>query len=156
MNHLSCNYLPRRGLLAATALAASVLAGCATPGTASAPASATTAVTAPAKAEDAVRARAQQRWDWLVAGKFDDAYIYTTPSYRLVKSAESYRNRFGSGAAWLNPAVKSVECLTVERCTVTVSLDVLVVARGFNKPTQSTLTETWLKEDGQWWFYQVP
>lgn len=144
-----------RGLLVATALAASLLAGCAAPGAVSSSAPAA-AVLTPAKAEDAVRVRAQQRWDWLVTGKFDDAYTYTTPSYRLVKSAESYRNRFGSGAAWLNPAVKSVECLTVERCTVTVSLDVLVVARGFNKPTQSTLTETWLKEDGQWWFYQAP
>lgn len=156
MNHLSCNYLPRRGLLAATVLAASVLAGCATPGTASAPASATTAVTAPAKAEDAVRARAQQRWDWLVAGKFDDAYTYTTPAYRVLNSAQDYRNRFGSGARWIDPKVDTVTCESAERCTVKIALAIQVAARGFTKPTPSVLFETWLLEDGQWWFYQAP
>ena len=34
-------------------------------------------------------------------------------------------------------------------------LKVLVVARGFgSKPLPANLVETWLKEDGQWWFYQ--
>ena len=156
MNHLSCNYLPRRGLLAATVLAASVLAGCATPGTASAPASATTAVTAPAKAEDAVRARAQQRWDWLVAGKYEDAYTYTTPAFRGLNTAQNYRNRFGTGASWAGARVQSVECATPERCTVQVAVDTRVAVRGFREPITTSVVETWLLEEGQWWYHQAP
>ena len=144
-----------RGLLVATALAASLLAGCAAPGAVSSSAPAA-AVLTPAKAEDAVRVRAQQRWDWLMAGKFDDAYTYTTPAYRALNTAQDYRNRFSSGAKWVDPKVDSVTCESGERCTVKIVLGIQVAARGFTKPTRSVIIETWLPEDGQWWFYQAP
>ncbi|MDD2713006.1 MAG: hypothetical protein PHU77_08790 [Simplicispira sp.] len=136
-------------------MAASVLAGCAAPGAGSTPA--TTAVTAaPAKAEDAVRVRAQQRWDWLMAGKFEDAYAYISPAYRALNTAQDYRNRFSSGAKWIDPKVDTVTCEGAERCTVKIVLGIQVPARGFTKPTQSVIIETWLPDGGQWWFYQAP
>ena len=140
-------------LTAAVLLAAGLLAGCATP---SAGVGMASAVAMPAKAEDAVRARAQQRWDWLMAGKFDDAYTYTTPSYRALNTAQDYRNRFSSGAKWVDPKVDSVTCESGERCRVKIVLGIQVPARGFTKPTRSVIIETWLPEDGQWWFYQAP
>lgn len=141
-----------RGLLVASALAASVLAGCAAPGVGT---SAAPAVTVPAKAEDVVRARAQERWDLLLAEKYDGAYAYITPAYRALNTAKDYRNRFSAGAQWVSAKVQSVECAMPERCTVQTAVETLVVARGFNGPIKTIITETWLPEDGQWWYYQA-
>lgn len=138
-------------LIASVALAAGLLAGCAAPG---AGVGTTSAVATPAKAEDTVRVRAQQRVDLLLNRQYDQAYEYLAPSYRALNNVESYRSRFGDGAKWIDPKVASVECPTEERCNVTVKLKVLVVARGFGQPIDSNMTETWLKEDGQWWYYQ--
>ena len=114
----SLQILTQKHRLTATVLfAASLLAGCAAPGAVSSSAPAA-AVLTPAKAEDAVRVRAQQRWDWLVTGKYEDAYGYTTPAFRGLNTAQNYRNRFGTGASWTGARVQSVECTTPERCTV--------------------------------------
>ena len=145
--------LPHRGLLAAAALAASLLAGCAAPG---AGVGITSAAITPAKAQDAVRVRAQQRWDWLVAGKYPEAYSYTTPAFRGLNTAQEYRNRFGTGASWVGAKVQGVECSSPERCTVQVAVDTRVLARGFRGPITTTVVDTWLYEEGQWWFHQAP
>ena len=148
--------LTQKHRLTATVLfAASLLAGCAAPGAVSSSAPAA-AVLTPAKAEDAVRVRAQQRWDWLVTGKYEDAYGYTTPAFRGLNTAQNYRNRFGTGASWTGARVQSVECATPERCTVQVAVDTRVVARGFRDPITTSVVETWLLEEGQWWYYQTP
>ena len=141
---ISLQILTKKYTLTALVLAAGLLAGCANTLT-SAP---------PATAEEIVSQRAQQRVDLLLDKKYDQAYEYLTPSYRALNSAENYRVRFGDGAKWIGPKVAKVECQNKERCVVTVKLEVLVIARGFNTTIDSTLTETWLKEDGQWWFYQ--
>ena len=105
--------------------------------------------------EQVVERRAQERLNHLKGKNYTQAYAYLAPSYRSVVSAESYGNQFGNGATWTDATVKSVKCETDERCTVNVDLKVLVVARGFgSKPLPANLVETWLKEDGQWWFYQ--
>lgn len=143
----------KNSLLVSVTLAAGLLAGCAAPG---AGVGTTSAVATPAKAEEAVRVRAQQRWDWLVAGKYEDAYAYTTPAFRGLNAAPSYRNRFGNGASWAGARVQKVECATPERCTVQVAVDTRVVARGFRDPITSSLVETWLLEEDQWWYYQAP
>lgn len=128
-------------LIASVVLATGLLAGCANTFT-------------PVTAENIVSQRAQQRVDLLLDRKYDQAYQYLTPSYRALNNTESYRARFGDGAKWIAPKVANVECPTENRCVVTVKLKVLVVARGFSKPIDSNMTETWLKEDGQWWYYQ--
>ena len=153
---ISLQILTQKHRLTATVLfAASLLAGCAAPGAVSSSAPAA-AVLTPAKAEDAVRVRAQQRWDWLVTGKYEDAYGYTTPAFRGLNTAQNYRNRFGTGASWTGARVQSVECATPERCTVQVAVDTRVVARGFRDPITTSVVETWLLERGQWWYHQAP
>ena len=152
----SLQILTQKHRLTATVLfAASLLAGCAAPGAVSSSAPAA-AVLTPAKAEDAVRVRAQQRWDWLVTGKYEDAYGYTTPAFRGLNTAQNYRNRFGTGASWTGARVQSVECATPERCTVQVAVDTRVVARGFRDPITTSVVETWLLERDQWWYHQAP
>lgn len=142
--------LRSRGLLASLVVTSTFLAGCAVnaPGAATATASSV-------KPEDAVSSRAQKRLDLLMASNFEGAYSYLTPSYRALHNVEAYRGRFGGSAKWVGPKVQKVECENSERCTVTVKLGVLVVAPGFtNKPIDSTMVETWLVEDGEWWCYQ--
>lgn len=142
-----------RYLVVAVALATGLLAGCA--GNPQPGSSAAAPAPQAASAQDTVGMRAQQRVDLLVASQFDKAYNYLLPSYRALNSLESYRNQFGGGAKWVNPRVGKVQCESEARCTVTVDLGVLVVAPGFGtRPIPSTMFETWLKEDGQWWYYQ--
>jgi hypothetical protein len=133
--------LTKKYTLTALMLATGLLAGCASTFTSATP-------------EDIVGKRAQQRVDLVLERKYDQAYEYLAPSYRTLNNVESYRGRFGDGAKWIEPKVANVECSTEERCVVTVKLKILVVARGFGQPIDSNMTETWLKEDGQWWYYQ--
>ena len=151
--------LQSRSLWAATVLvAAGVLAGCAATAPESAPVAVATATSvvaaAPTKAEDSLRTRAQERWDLLLTEKYEGAYAYITPAYRALHTAKDYSGRFGSGAKWVSAKVQSAQCAAPERCTVQVLVETLVVARGFNRPIATTVTETWLQEDGQWWYYQ--
>ena len=139
------------GLMDSLIGSSSLLAGCAV----NVPVVTSAGTASSVKAEDAVKSRAQKRIDLLMANNYEGAYAYLTPSYRALNNTESYRNRFGSGAKWVNPQVHSVKCEDAERCKVTVTLGVLVVAQGFGtKPIDSTMFETWLLEDGQWWYYQ--
>lgn len=137
----SLQILTKKYTLTALMLATGLLAGCASTFTSATP-------------EDIVGKRAQQRVDLVLERKYDQAYEYLAPSYRTLNNVESYRGRFGDGAKLIEPKVANVECSTEERCVVTVKLKILVVARGFGQPIDSNMTETWLKEDGQWWYYQ--
>lgn len=113
------------------------------------------AAIAPATPEAAVQKRAQARINLLQAREFTKAYAYLTPAYRALNDAESYRLSFGNGVAWFDPKVGEVKCPDSDRCLVQVTLGVQVVAPGFgSKPIPSTMWETWILEDGQWWFHK--
>lgn len=141
---MSLRSLFQTPVLGAVLAASTLLAGCATaPG-----------VGTSAKAEDIVQQRANQRWKHLLADEYGKAYDYLTPAFRAVNSQDSYRGRFGTGAKWVGAEVQSVSCPAEDRCEAVIKLQTLVVARGFSGPITTTPSETWLKEDGQWWVYQ--
>ena len=107
------------------------------------------------KPEEVVKVRAQERVKLLQAKDFTKAYEYLAPSYRALNSVETYRNSFGGGASWVNPTVEKVECPDADRCIAEVKLGVLVVARGFgSQPLPTVLRETWILQDGNWWFFK--
>jgi hypothetical protein len=113
------------------------------------------AAIAPATPEAAVQKRAQERVKLLQAREFTKAYAYLTPAYRALNDADSYRHSFGGSAAWVDPKVGEVKCPDSDRCLASVTVGVQVVAPGFgSKPISSTMWETWILEDGQWWFYK--
>lgn len=121
--------------------AVAVLAGCA-------------AIT-PATPEATVQKRAQERVNLMQAREFTKAYAYLTPSYRALNDADAYTKSFGSSAAWVEPKVNQVKCPDSDRCLVSVTVGVQVVAPGFgSKPLPSTMWETWVLENGQWWFHK--
>ena len=103
---------------------------------------------APVTPEQAVKARAQARWDALVAGQFDKAFEFITPSGRSTLPFDVFRGRL-SGTSWRKASVTSATC-EPEVCDVTVTLDVDVLP---NLPQQIPISEKWLLVDGKWWFF---
>ncbi len=105
--------------------------------------------------EEQVRQRATQRWQALAAGEFSRAYNYNTPSFRSVVTPDGYRNRFGGAVSWKAAEVDRVTCPEVDKCTARLRVDFKPVLSHPNSPAISThMDETWLLENGQWWYFQ--
>lgn len=125
-------------LALAVALAAAVLAGCAT-----AP---------PSTKEQTVANLAAKRWDALRAGKFEDAYAMLSPSQRAVTPFQRWRGKFGGAAGWSDVEVVSVTCETDSACTARMLVSVVMPAlTRNNKPLTAPVNETWVEEEGRWW-----
>lgn len=110
----------------------------------------------PGKPEDQVRQRATERWQALVKGEFIRAYSYNTPAFKGVVTADGFRNRFGSAVTWLGAEVVSVKCEeAANRCVASIKLQfkpALSVRK--TEPMVNHIDETWLLDQGQWWFFQ--
>lgn len=110
---------------------------------------------APVTPEQAVKERAQARWEALIKRDFDKAYTYLEPSYRALNSAEAYGNGRGTIASWTAAEVLDVTCPDADKCTTKVRIN--VNAPGMPKGLRdinTVVNETWLREDGQWWLFQ--
>ncbi len=104
--------------------------------------------------EEAVKERAEKRWAALIQGKFETAYTYGTPAFRAAVPQESYRGRFGNAASWQSAEVIGTAC-GPDKCDVKVKIRLRVNMR--NPMTIDTeVSETWLLENAQWWYYQKP
>ena len=109
----------------------------------------------PKAPEEVVRERAEQRWAALIDRDFEKAWEYTQPGYRAVMRQKDYRNRFGVAGQWLGAQVHDVKC-EAERCTVKLRLTTKVLVPPFaNREMVNYYDEPWVREDGQWWFYQT-
>ena len=130
-----------RRLVAPLAAASLLLSGCAT-------------MYRPGSPEAIVKEKALARWDALIKGDFVAAYKMTQPAYRALTEADRYKNRFGGAAQWVNAEVISVEC-EPERCAVALTVKAfLPTVTAFKEPASTTVRETWIKEDGTWWYFQ--
>lgn len=106
-------------------------------------------------AEELVSQRANQRWQYLVAGDFAKAYAFSTSGYRAVVTEQGFRGRVGSAVTWVGAETINVTCSDEIRCVARVRLDYKPILRGRVGDKYSThLDETWLREDGQWWIFQ--
>ena len=125
-------------LLAACALA---LAGC--------------AALQPVTPESIVTQRVEQRWAALIDGNLEKAWEFTQPGFRAIVMQKDYRKRFGSAGQWKNAQVHSVQCES-ERCTVRLRLTSLVlVPPRANREVAGYVDEVWVRDEGQWWYYQA-
>jgi hypothetical protein len=123
-----------------TGVAASVLIGC--------------AAVAPPTPEGVVRELATQRWKALMAGDMAKAYEYAAPSYRSVTTLDAYKAQFGGAVNWVGAEVVSVAC-EAEKCTPVVRIEVKpLLGTKFGNTISTHVDETWLLEDGRWWFFQ--
>jgi hypothetical protein len=105
-----------------------------------------------ASPEDAVKARAGERWVFLLKGDLNGAYEYMSPGSKALMSLERYKKSVVMGI-WTGAKVQSATC-QADICKVIVAVAYQVKARGVRKAVASerALTETWRRESGQWWY----
>lgn len=132
----------RRHLLRATlAASALLLSACAALG--------------PQTPEQIVSQRAEARWDALIAGDFKTAWTYAQPSFRALVKQGAYARRFGSGGQWEGVQVHNVSC-EPERCTVRLRVTSKLLVQPFvGQQMSAVVDEVWVREDGQWWYFQA-
>lgn len=126
---------------AAAAMAVATLAGC--------------AALAPAKPEEIVSKRVAEYWTARAKGDSAEAYAYTTPAYRQLRTAEQFRQQAGGAGN----GIKSGEAVRVncseDRCEVRVKMMATPAIPGVNLGTIPIyVDEVWLLEGGQWWLHQ--
>ena len=132
--------LSRRALAPLLAAGVLALAGC--------------AAFTPKTPEQVVAERAEARWDALIHRNFEKAWEYTQPAYRALVAQKDYSKQFGAAGQWKGVQVHQVTC-EPERCTVRLRLtSTLNVPRFQGQELIGYIDETWVRSDGQWWFYQ--
>ena len=95
----------------------------------------------------AVTERAKARWQAVIDGEVEKAYGFLSPGSKTVTSLENYRTRArltGFRAA----DIESVACET-EACKVKVRV---VLDHRLMKGLQVPVEETWVLENGQYWY----
>jgi hypothetical protein len=102
-------------------------------------------------AEQIVAERALVRWQHLIKGEFDKAYVLLSPSYRSAVSESQYRSTFKPGM-WRGVEVKSVKCDEPDVCQVDVEIEFQFAARSAGVISgKRILPEVWRKDMGEWW-----
>jgi hypothetical protein len=133
-------FLCNKFRVAAIAATVALLASCASMG--------------PQTPEKIVEKRATDYWKARMSAKYEEAYKFSTPGYRKVRTPEQYKLQFGAGAAVVDATVTKVEC-GAEKCDVQMRLGVKPAILMLKLDRVETyMNETWLLEDGQWWHYQ--
>jgi hypothetical protein len=100
-------------------------------------------------AEQAVVARAQQRWDALVKLDYAEAYKFISPAGRSKMRVQDYLLRVNMGHM-RKAAVKGASC-EAEICEVKVELDYVIMVEG-KIPITQVVSESWIFDEGRWWF----
>ena len=97
--------------------------------------------------EDAVKEKAQARWNALVQGDVKAAYEYFSPGSRATLSLIDFTNGIRIGF-WKKVAVDKVECGGPDSCEVFTTIE--YDHRGMRIKTPHR--ETWVREGTNWWF----
>jgi hypothetical protein len=96
---------------------------------------------------EAVKERAQARWNALVSGDATAAYAYFTPTTRQTLKAEDYASSIKKGF-WKSVTVDRVECASADLCTAFATVDYQHRLGRVSTPLQ----ETWIREGRNWWY----
>ena len=144
---------PTRTAVAAAALLALTLGGCATGGGTSTSADAPETASKPRDKRAGVEARAQERWDLLIAGKAGEAYDYLSPGVRSRQTREQYQvTIMQRPVKWLAAKVNESSC-EGDSCLVAVEVQYRAAIPSSGVPPMEMpafLEERWLKVDGVW------
>jgi hypothetical protein len=97
--------------------------------------------------QEIVKERAQARWDALVKSDLKTAYSYLSPGSRAVITYDGFVSGIKPGF-WKSAVVEKVICETADSCVVGAKIEYEFMRR----PTQTALKESWVREDGKWWF----
>ncbi len=104
--------------------------------------------------EAAVRKLANERWQLLIDGKYEDAYQFLAPGFRAVQSYKTYTSRLAN-TAWVAGDAVRVECNDErDKCSATLRLESKAFLPGLNTGGLTTFVdETWIRQDGKWWLF---
>lgn len=106
--------------------------------------------------EQAVRDRAMERWEAILAKDYAAEYALHSPGFRSVKSERAHVNYRGSQPVrWTGYEIQEVTCESAEVCEANLKIDYEVQAQIAFVGTQkafSFVTETWIYS-GRNWFY---
>ena len=105
--------------------------------------------------QDQVTQRANQRWQALIDVDFTRAYNFNTPGYRAAVNPQTHRASVGSAVAWVGAEATKVDCPDANKCIATVRIDFKPLMGGrYGEKINTHIDETWLFENGQWWYFQ--
>jgi hypothetical protein len=103
----------------------------------------------PRTPEEAVRERAQARWDALVKGDAKAAYAFLSPGSRAVMTSESYASSIRVGF-WKSVQVNRVVCEAADKCEAHATVEYEYKAQRLKTPVR----EVWIRERSDWWYVQ--
>jgi len=103
----------------------------------------------PRAPQEAVREKAQARWNALVKGDIPAAYAYLSPGSKAVMTQDAYRNSIKIGF-WKSVVVERVDCAVPDSCDVLTTIEYEIQGRRLKTP----LKETWIREGSNWWYVQ--
>jgi hypothetical protein len=104
---------------------------------------------------EALRSRAQARWDALIKGDIATVYGFTSPEYRAVVSEQQFRGKYGSVVDWRLAEVKNISYDSPTVATVSVEVTYRTWLRGMpDKPVEakSLIPEKWIYNNREWWY----
>lgn len=102
-----------------------------------------------------LKARAEARWDALIKGDIEKAYLYTTPEYRAVVNPQQYKGKYGRVLDWRGARVVDIsyDVPTVAAVSVEVTYRIgLPGAGGEVIETQKAISEKWIYKNREWWY----
>lgn len=105
--------------------------------------------------EAGLRDRVKSRWNALIKRDFHAAYEYASPSYRRLYSAQQFAGIFGHQLVWKQAVIRSVKSVGDNAANVTVRVTILSpVGSDLGNLVESGLVvvESWIRDEGQWWF----
>lgn len=105
-----------------------------------------------------IKAKAVQRWDYLIAKQADKAYDFLAPGYRQTISREKYAHDMNDrGTRWSKVKFISQSCQP-DVCTVHLMVDYTLDLGGLagNTKANGFSTETWINADGHWYYLPNP
>lgn len=99
--------------------------------------------------------RAEARWDAIIKGEIDRAYLFLSPEYRSVVSLQQYKVKFGRTLEWRMAHTERVRYDDPNVASVFMEVfyrTYLPGAKGEPYESKKILTEKWLFKDGEWWY----
>ena len=107
--------------------------------------------------ESQLRDRVLARWQTLIRGDFDAAYLFETPAYRAIYTPSQFRTRFGNQTQWVMAKIKDIryDDLRVARVRVKVDYRYAEPSKGGQIVDMThEVNDVWLRKEGQWWRHQ--
>ena len=102
-----------------------------------------------------VAKRAQDRWDALLAGDFENAYQYYSPGFRSSTSRGDFEVGMRLRKVQYSGATYAGENCEEDRCVLKFNVQYQVASPvpGLDKwESKTMLDETWVRTQGQWWY----